>query len=109
MNAREISTEAGRLAAERGWASAGGEPCSEMLFHLLVAREDARRHIQSAIGRIKSNLDRLDETVAKPSPHLNDLGELQQQPAALEAAVGAFCAASKMLRRYLETFPAKGE
>jgi NAD(P)H-dependent FMN reductase len=105
MNTREVTAEVARLAAERGWDE--DDPRAETILSLLGAREDARHSLRSHVRSLRRDLDRLDAILAAESPLLNDLGELQQRPAAVEAAVGAFAAADSILRRYLETFPAK--
>lgn len=103
MNTREVTKEAERLAAERGWDDEG--PHFQYLLGLLFAREDARHSLLVAVNAVRNDLDRLNKILRAPSPLLNSLGELQQRPAAVEAKVGEFAAADKALRTYLETFP----
>ena len=105
MNARETFAEAERLAAERGWAP--DSPQEGYLLSLLSAREDARLSLLVAVKAVRNDLDRLDAILQQPSPLLNNLGELQQRPAAIEAKVGEFAATVKALREYLKAFPAK--
>ena len=97
-------TETARLAAERGWEQ--GTPNETYLLSLLSAREEARHSLRLKIQILRGDLDRLEKLLAVPSPLLNTLGELQQRPAAVEAAVGEFAAADKALREYLSAFPA---
>lgn len=107
MNTREVMTEIARLAAERGWET--GTANEVFLRGLLSAREEARHSLRLKIQTLRGDLDRLDQILKAPSPLLNTLGELQQRPAAVEAAVGEFAAADKALREYLTAFPADGE
>jgi len=110
MEAREIADEVARLAAERNWKQ--GSPQEAYLLALFAAREDAREDARHALLRhaesLRYDLDRLEKILRAPSPLLNTLGWLQQRPAAVEAYVGAFDAADKTLRAYLEAFPATG-
>ena len=103
MNVREITAEVDRLTAERGWAE--NDPRYSYLLFLLGAREDARHALRSRTRSLRGDLDRLDSLLVAASPLLNDLGELQQRPASVEAAVGVFSAAASAVRVYLETFP----
>lgn len=104
MTPREVIAEASRLAGERGWDDDG--PAVVYLRCLLAAREDARHALRTRTGQLRRDLDRLDQILKAESPLLNTLGELQQLPAAVEAAVGEFAAADKALREYLTIFPA---
>lgn len=105
MNSREVIKEVARLAAERGWAE--GSPQEAYLLTLLSAREDARNSLLVAVKAVRTDLDRLDQILQQPAPILNSLGELQQRPAHLEAAVGEYSAADFAFRAYLLAFPAK--
>ena len=96
--------ETGRLAKARGWAE--GDSREVLLLALVVAREDARASLRSKVHGLRADLDRLEKILRVESPSLNGLGELQQRPAAVEAAVGRFEAADKALRVFLQTFPA---
>ena len=108
MNAREMHREWFRLVAERGWEETGVP--STYLLHLMSAREDARNSLLHHVHLLRNDLDRLDKLLrADYSPILNTLGELQQRPAAVEAAVGEFAAADKALRTFLEMFPVSTE
>jgi epoxyqueuosine reductase QueG len=80
-----------------------------MMLYLVSDREETRRHLLTNIKRLRESLDRLEGMVQSGTPHLNDLGELQQAPAAVEAGVGQFSVARRVLERYLKTYPAKGE
>jgi hypothetical protein len=104
MNTKEIEAEVRRLADERGWAE--GSPQEVYLLELLSAREEARSRIRSQGRLLKQDLDRLDKILTFASPLLNELGELQNRPSAVEAMVGQFIAADRLFRRYLEVFPA---
>lgn len=103
MRTREIHAETARIAAEHGWDQ--DSPPERYLLVLLTAREDARASLLSAISALQHNLHRLGTMLQQASPVLNSLGELQQQPAAIETAVGMFYAADKSLCAYLESFP----
>ena len=104
MKSREMMAEVSRLAAERGWDE--GSPQEVFLLGLLAAREDARHSLAGHVKMLRSDLDHLDQNLQQPSPLLNTLGELQQRPAAVEAAVGQFAATASALRDYLAAFPA---
>ena len=103
MTSRDIIIEAERLWAERGWHDE--DPRAQYLLGLIFHREDARRGLLSHITRLRGDLNRLEATLQNSAPLLNDLGELQQRPAAVEAAVGQFIAAEQTFRDYLRTFP----
>lgn len=106
MKEREIVVEVARLAAERDWKADG--PQEVYLYSLFIARENTRHALLNHVKSLRHDLDRLEKILRAPSPLLNTLGELQQRPAAVEAYVGAFDAADKTLRAYLEAFPATG-
>ena len=103
MNSRELFAETSRLAKARDWPES--DPRFTLLLELVAAREDARHHIRNSVTSLRHDLDRLELIIQPPSPLLNTLGELQQRPAAVEAAVGQFAAASKALDTYLQVFP----
>ena len=103
MKPREVTTEVARLAAERGWAE--GTPNETFLLTLFSAREDARHRLLSHVQQLRHDLTGLEQMLERTSPILNTLGELQQRPAAIEAAVGEFAAADRMLREYVKAFP----
>lgn len=105
MNSREVIAEAAKLAAERGWTE--GDPHEAYLLYLLSVKEEARHSLRLKAQMLRGDLDRLEQILKAPSPLLNTLGELQQRPAAVEAAVGEFTAADKALREYLSAFPAQ--
>jgi len=107
MTPREVMAEVAKVAAERGWEQ--GTPQEMYLLGLFSAREDARISLLSHVKALWNDLDRLQRMLMVPSPLLNNLGELQQRPAAVEAKVGEFAAADKALREYLKAFPAKAE
>ena len=110
MTTREIDAETERLAAERGWGSwTDGDPRSVMLLYLVNDREEARRSLLVQIESLRGDLDNLERKLQVASPSLNTLGELQARPAHVEAGVGQFAAADLCLKRYLKTYPAKGE
>jgi hypothetical protein len=98
--------EAQRLQAARGWGD--DDPHALLLLHLLGNREDARQSLRGKIESLRHDLDQLQDSLQKPSPMLNSLGELQGRPAAVEAGVGEFIAADRALRLFLETFPEPG-
>jgi hypothetical protein len=106
MKPREVMAEVARLAAERGWEE--GSPNEVFLLGLFAAREESRRSLLAHTRALRADLTNLEQMLERPSPLLNTLGELQQRPAAVEAAVGAFDAADKALREYVKAFPAKG-
>ena len=103
MNSRELYAEAERLAKARGWP--GSDPHFTFLLELVSIREETRYQLHHAVRHLRNDLDRLDKITQPASPLLNTLGELQQRPAAVEAAVGQFAAASKALNAYLKAFP----
>jgi hypothetical protein len=108
MNSREIDQEASRLAAERGWDSwADGDQRSIILIYLVNDREEARKSLLRHVESLRRDLGHLEDMLKRPDPLLNTLGELQQRPAAVEAAVGEFAAANRALQRYLVTYPAE--
>ncbi len=108
MNSREIDAEVRRLTAERGWDDwSDGDQRSIIMLYLVNDREEARGQIANHIQSLRRDLDHLEGMLQMPSPLLNNLGELQQRPAAVETAVGEFYAASKALDRYLKTYPAE--
>jgi hypothetical protein len=108
MNSREVDAETEKLSAERGWGSwAKGDQRSVMLLHLVNDREEARKSLLRHIEALRHDLDHLEHSLHAPDPLLNTLGELQQRPAAVEAAVGEFAAANRALQRYLVTYPAE--
>jgi len=104
MGTREVMAETARLAAERGWEQ--GTPNETYLLGLLSNKEEARHSLRLKVQMLRSDLDRLEQMLRASPPLLNTLGELQQRPAAVEAAVGEFAAADKALREYLSAFPA---
>ena len=103
MEPRKIHAEVDRLARERGWAQ--DSPQEMLLLDLFAAREDARYAVLRHASVLRQDLDRLEKIMKAESPILNTLGELQQRPAAVEAAVGEFAAADKALAAYLKAFP----
>ena len=104
MNIREMYAEVTRLAKERNWPE--GSQLETHLMSLMSARDEARCALLSSVRALRNDLDRLDAILGHPSPLLNTLGELQNHPSAVEARVGAFAAADRALREFLETFPA---
>lgn len=106
MNSRELYAATEQLAKTRDWPES--DPRFTLLLELVYAREDARHHIRNSIASLRNDLDRLERIIQRASPLLNTLGELQQRPAAVEAAVGQFAAASKALDAYLKAFPPAG-
>ena len=107
MNVREMMAEVARLAAERGWEQ--GSPQETYLLELVAAREDSRRALLRKVEALRNDLDHVEQVLQQHSPLLNTLGELQQRPAAVEAAVGEFAATERALRKYLSAFPATGD
>jgi len=107
MKPHDVMAEVTKLALERGWAE--GSPQEVYLWTLFSAREDARRRLLTGVASLRRTLDDLEHMLKRPSPALNTLGELQRQPAAVEAAVGVFAAADKALGEYLKAFPVAAE
>jgi hypothetical protein len=107
MNQREVIEETARLAAERGWTE--GSPQETYLLELLSAREETRHGLVLKVQTLRGDLDRLEHVLSSEYPKhpmLNSLGELQQRPSAVEAAVGEFAATDRALQSYLKGFPA---
>jgi ribosomal protein L37E len=88
--------------SELGWKEDPTDPSHVMLLELCTAVEEARSMIRNSVKSLRSDLDHLEAQVSAHSPLLNTLGELQQRPAAVEAAVGAFAVADRLLRVFMK-------
>lgn len=93
------------LAAERGWSDPEA-PQARMLQVLVFRAEESRNRVARKAGELSGSIGDLERRLRNPSAILNDLGELQAVPGTVEAAVGAYHAASSLLRDFLEIYPA---
>lgn len=83
-----------------GWTDESTKEATYLL-ELVVAVEENREQILAHINSIASDVSRIRLIMKPAHPLLNSLGELQQRPAAVEAAVGAFAATDRLLEKYL--------
>lgn len=86
--------------SDLGWSDEEA-PEARVLRGLCYVVEDQRSMIRKHIREVEHDTDRLRQLMEAHSPLLNTLGELQQRPAALEAAAGGFAAAERLLRMFL--------
>lgn len=93
------------LAAERGWSDREA-PQARVLASLVLRVEEARSRIARKTGDLSREIGHLERRIKDPSASLNNLGELQAVPGSVEAAVGAYDAASGILRDFLNIYPA---
>jgi hypothetical protein len=80
-----------------------GSPADRLLYGLVAEYEQARDSVIAKSANIRADLDHLDKIITLDMPSLNNLGELQQRPAALESAVGRFCACQDLLSAFIRT------
>lgn len=86
--------------AELGWESHDNANDRLMLLELCCAVEESHAQIRHNVSDLRRDLDRLDGGWRVMG--LNTLGELQQRPAAVEAAVGAGGMAERLLGKFIE-------
>lgn len=97
--------------ADLGWTWDEKDPALDhiMLLELVSAVEDSRAQVRHTLKAVRHDLDHLELITGATSPSLNTLGELQGKPAAVEAAVGAFAVANRLLQRFLVLYKPEGE
>lgn len=78
-----------------------------MLFALAFQAEQERDQIAGKLSCLAGITADLEDKIGRPRPSLNSLDELHGTPGEVEAAVGAFNTASRLLRKFLEIYPAQ--
>lgn len=94
----EVRQTLGWIKPFEGWSLEQ----DDFLLDLCSELEHARNNVIAKVASIRADLDTLDVKMAFDKPSLNSLGELQNRPAALEAAVGAFDAYQLLLRAFVK-------
>jgi hypothetical protein len=93
-----IRRELGWIKPYEGWSKAQ----DDFLYELVAEYEHARISVTAKSSDIRLQLDSLDKKIEADLPFLNSLGELQGRPAALEAAVGQFCAYRRLIDAFVK-------
>jgi hypothetical protein len=94
------------LMQRLGWTS-DGTPEALMLLELVSSAEEFRSAVAAHADSLQHDLDRVRKALEPEFANLNERGEFQARPAAVEAAVGAYVAANRMLRMFLVTYGLK--
>jgi hypothetical protein len=93
-----IRRELGWVTPFDGWSEAQ----DVFLYGLVAEYEHSRDSVIAKSSDIRAQLDGLDKKIQADLPFLNSLGELQGRPAALEAAVGQFCAYRRLIDAFVK-------
>jgi hypothetical protein len=92
-----IRQSLGWILPYEGWSEA-----QDLFLQQLVAEfEQSRNNVMAKSARLRHDLDHLDKIIEFDNPLLNNLGELQDRPAALEAAVGEFYGHKNLLDAFV--------
>ena len=84
---------------ELGWESHDNANDRLMLLELCVAVEESHSMVRHQLDILQRDMDRLSGGWRHLG--LNTLGELQQRPAAVEAAIGAASMAERLLEKFM--------
>lgn len=97
----KVNTRYDQLMEGLGWWDES-TPDSLMLLELVSSAEENRAHVEHALSDLEHDIKNVRRMLSRTDPIMNTVGELQQRPAVVEAAVGAFAESLTLLRRFLE-------